>query len=353
MKHLTPEEILVPEGCQVKLHTDLGRAYLHWEALCPVLTHAVIFADARCPDAVHRLRELTYLKELPRLTFLHLQCNALGTDSYPYFPDARRVGASLEHLFLECSRMHLLLDEGLRLRTLALYARKSLKLTMGEMETLEAFHVTCKGKDLVRTADALLLNPFRRRGELDWGQYIPIHKLQHGTCSMSYPPERARTPAQLLSSHCCGACPACLQEAGILHDPPCAPVKCKPCFQSVMSANMSAALQASSSQITPWDLCYELDDSRCARALHCAVLVMIIRTRLGDALHGVMWLFGLCTSRVHHAVTSRLACQQHMSSMPVGGRLCLGVCRAGYTSCVCCVMTLKNCPQTTAFCVKA
>ena len=258
MKHLTPEEVLVPGGCQVKLHTDLGRAYLHWQTLSQAATHAVIFAR-RCPDALSRLQELTF-ERMACLTFLHLQCPALGSDSHPYFLDARYAGARLEHLFLECSNLHLLLGQGLRLRTLALYARTSFKLTMDEINTLEAFHITCKGKDLIKTADALLLNPFRHKGELEWGGEIPIHKLPHDMCSMSYP-ECARTPAQLLSSHRCGACPACLQGAGILHDPPGAPVEYKPCFQSIMKSSMRAALQASSGQDTLWDLCRELRES--------------------------------------------------------------------------------------------
>jgi hypothetical protein len=252
MKHLTPEDILVPEGCQVKLHTDLGRAYLHWEVLGPALTHAVIFAR-RCPDAVSRLRELTFSK-LPHLTFLHLQCNALGTPSQDFFLSSESFGACLEHLFLECSKMHLFFGRGLRLRTLVLYARQHLRLKMFVIDTLEAFHVTCKGKDLMYLRYGAVVNSLHTSSQL------PVHKLPHAMYSMSYP-GGARTPGQLLSSHRCGACPVCLQAAGILHDPPGAPVEYKPCFQSVMKASMSAALQASSGQGFLWDLCDELEAS--------------------------------------------------------------------------------------------
>ncbi len=241
--NLTPQQILVPAGCQVKLHTDLGMAQLNWPELCQVVTHAVIYSR-NCPDALPRLVLMSAV-ELSRMTVLHLRGETVGKPTELFYVDSK--WASLQHLFIEASSISLVLGQGLRLRTLELFARNGgLSLIMNQpISSLEAFHVSGKTEDIKKVRLYMLAQPFVARGELDDAWDVPVHNLPHGRSFVFFPlGEHACSPSKMLGAFQCGACPTCLQRAGILHDAPEVKDKREQCFQTIMTDFADALLLA-------------------------------------------------------------------------------------------------------------
>ena len=236
VRNLTPKQVLVPSGCQVKLDTDLGMACLHSPELSKVVTHAVL-RMRRCSNAVVRLRYISCF-EVSCMTVLHLQGETVGTPAQPFGVDKR--WANLEHLFIEAASISVWLGEGLRLRTLELFARTGgLSLRMhGAIDSLRSFHVNGKTPDIERLPLSVLELPFVNRGEIESPGQFPVRHLP-GSRSFVFFPEHACSPMEMLGTLECRACLICMQRMGVLHAPPEFKDKREQCFETAMTRDIA------------------------------------------------------------------------------------------------------------------